>query len=86
MSLMPHLVVELIGTFVLLSVILSTSAQPLAAGIAFATALYFGAAANPATSLMPLISGQMGGLQTVMVLLMQCLAAACAVYFYKWTH
>jgi len=86
MSVIPRLVIELIGTFVFLNIILSTGGQPMAAGIALAAAVFFGASANPAASLMPFLSGQASGLQTGLTMLAQFLAALSAVYFYRWTH
>lgn len=86
MSAIPRLVIELIGTFVFLNILLQTGGQPMAAGIALAAVVFFGSTANPAASLMPFLSGQATGLQTALFMLVQFVAAMAAVYFYKWTH
>lgn len=85
---MIKFLVELVGTFIFLSVILNTGkALPIA--VALATAIYFGGAVsgghfNPAVTLMMALNGKLGREDVLKYWLAQILGACAALYFYKW--
>ena len=78
-------IVEFIGTFIFLGVILSTG-QALPIGLALATAIYFGANIsgghfNPAVSLMMYVNKAINLQQLVLYIIMQCLGGICVLVF-----
>lgn len=90
--------VELIGTFVLLAVILAATrpnsgvtCAPFAIGLALATAIFIGGAIsgghfNPAVSVMSVMNGSLDWKMAGVYIIGQLLAAAAAVGFYKYTY
>jgi aquaporin Z len=81
--------VELIGTFIFLSVILSQG-QALPIGLALAAVIYFGGSIsggnfNPAVSIMQYMDGQLTAMMTIIYILAQVLGGIMALYFYKAT-
>ena len=81
--------VELIGTFVFLSVIFSTKGNPIAVGIALAAMIFFGGDIsggnfNPAVTFMEALSGNMLPLQAVVYIIVQFIGAAAAFGFSKF--
>jgi aquaporin Z len=82
---MINLLVELIGSFIFFSVILQHG-QAIPIAVALAAVIYFGGAIsgghfNPAVSLMMFLKGTLPSSDLFQYVLMQCLAAAGAVYF-----
>jgi len=76
--------VEFIGTFVFLSVILS-QAQAIPIAVALATAIYFGAGHyNPAVTFMETIGGNIGVLEAAILIVAQLIAAISAYGFSKY--
>jgi aquaporin Z len=85
--------IELIGTFIFLSVILSTKGDAIAIGIALATAIFFGGSVsgghfNPAVTFMQTIGGKMDYITAFVYVLVQLIGAAAALGFSKYviTH
>lgn len=80
-------IVEFIGTFIFLSVILSQG-QAIPIAIALAAAIYFGGAIsgghfNPAVTFMDFIAGKSDLMNTGMYVGAQLLGALAAYYFHK---
>ena len=80
-------IVEFIGTFIFLSVILSQG-QALPIGIALMAVIYFGGAIsggnfNPAVSVMQFAEGKRNALSTFMYIAAQILGGLAALYFFK---
>ncbi len=80
--------VELIGTFVFLSVILSSAGNPMAIGIALAAMIFFGGAIsgghfNPAVTFMTTLDGSTNTTQAIIYIIVQLAGAAMALNFYK---
>ena len=78
-------IVEFIGTFIFLGVILSTG-QALPIGLALATSIYFGENIsgghfNPAVSLMMYANKAINLQQLVLYIIMQCLGGICVLFF-----
>ena len=92
MSLVAKCLVELIGTFIFLSIILSSAGQPMAIGIALAAAIFFGGSIsgghfNPAVTVMDLAAnGWNNTFQAGAYILVQVFAGLCALWFYRWAH
>jgi aquaporin Z len=91
---MLNYVVEFIGTFIFLSVIINTGMLDvwgfgaLSVGLALTTAIYFGGKVsggmfNPAVSTMFLIKGDLNGTDYIGYVVAQILGAVAALYFYK---
>ena len=81
--------VELIGTFVFLSIILSTKGDPIAVGVALAAAVFFGGSVsgghfNPAVTFMTALSGNTGLVQALIYIVVQLVGAAAAFGFSKF--
>jgi aquaporin Z len=81
--------VELIGTFVFLSVILATKGDALAVGVALAAMVFFGGAVsgahfNPAVTFMQALGGKVDLLTAVVYVVVQLLGAAAAFGFSKF--
>jgi len=81
-------VVEFIGTFLLLSVILSNGKNPIAIAVALLAAIYFGGAIsgghfNPAVSFMMYLSNSIKMEKLLGYVLVQLLGGASALYFSK---
>ena len=79
--------VEFIGTFIFLSVIIITG-NPLAIGLALASVIWFGAKVsgghfNPAVNLMMFMNKKMNMTQFIGQTLAQLLGAIAAFYYYK---
>lgn len=86
MSVAKYLV-EFIGTFIFLSVILTTG-EPIPIGIALATAIFFGGkisggAFNPAVALMMHLKGKLNIVDLGGYTVAQLLGAVCAFLFQK---
>lgn len=87
---MLNYLVEFIGTFVFLSVILTTGeAMPIA--IALAAVIYFGGAIsgghfNPAVSTMMLLKNNLSSSDYIPYVVFQLLGGVCALYFYQMTQ
>jgi len=85
-----ELFVEFIGTFIFLSVILSQG-MAIPIGIALAAVIFFGGAIsggnfNPAVSLMMFLKGNLTQEKFIAYVIVQCLAATLALYFYNSTN
>ena len=89
--------VEFIGTFIFLSVIVNTGSLkewgfgPLSVGFALITAIYFGGKVsggnfNPAVSTMFFCKGDLNGIDYIGYVLAQILGALAALYFYKYIN
>ena len=79
--------VEFIGTFIFLSVIIITG-NPLAIGLALASVIWFGSKVsgghfNPAVNLMMLMNKKMNMTQFIGQTLAQLFGAIAAYYYYK---
>jgi len=87
---MLNYIVEFIGTFIFLSVILNTGeAMPIA--IALAAVIYFGSAVsgghfNPAVSTMMLLKNNLSSADYIPYVVFQILGGVCALYFYQMTQ
>ena len=87
---MLNYLVEFIGTFVFLSVILNTGeAMPIA--IVLAAVIYFGGAVsgghfNPAVSAMMLLKNNLSSADYIPYVVFQILGGVCALYFYQMTQ
>lgn len=84
---MLKLIVELIGTFIFLAVILRIG-QPIPIAITLAAAIFFGSAIsgghfNPAVSFMTYLNNGMSATDLVQYVIVQMIAAAMALYFHK---
>lgn len=84
---MYQYIVEFVGTFIFLSVILA-SGQALPIAIALAAAIYFGGAIsgghfNPAVSIMKYFAKSISAQETVFYVVAQVLGGLAALYFYK---
>ena len=84
---MLNIVTEFIGTFVFLTVILTTG-QALPIGLALAAAIYFGGSIsgghfNPAVSTMMLIKGAIGVETWIAYVIAQILGGILAFFFFK---
>lgn len=84
---MYQYIVEFIGTFIFLSVILA-SGQALPIVIALATAIYFGGAIsgghfNPAVTTMQYFNKKISAQNAVFYIVAQVLGGLAALYFYK---
>ena len=80
--------VELIGTFVFLSVILSSVGNPTSIGIALAAMILFGGAIsgghfNPAVTFMTTLNGSIDTTQAIVYVIVQLIGASLALKFYK---
>ncbi len=81
--------VEFLGTFVFLTVILSTS-NPIAIAVTLLAMIYFGGELsgghfNPAVSIMFATKGQLSITDTIIYILAQVLGGLCAYFFvYKY--
>jgi glycerol uptake facilitator-like aquaporin len=80
--------VEFIGTFIFLSVILITG-QAIPIGVALAAMVYWGGsisggAFNPAVSLALFMKKQLNGLQLCGYFVAQFIGAVCAFYFFRY--
>jgi len=78
--------VELIGTFVFLSVILSTQGNAIAVGVALATAIYFGGSIsgghfNPAVTFMQTMNGKLEYSTALVYVIVQLIGAWSALSF-----
>ena len=81
-------VVEFIGTFLFLSVILSNGKNPIAIAVALLAAIYFGGAIsgghfNPAVSFMMFLSKSITMQKLLGYVIVQLLGGAGALYFSK---
>ena len=81
--------VELIGTFVFLSIILSSKGDPVAVGVALAAAVFFGGSIsgghfNPAVTFMTALSGNTDVLKALVYIVMQLLGGAFALGFQRY--
>lgn len=79
--------VEIIGTFIFLSVIL-ISGEAIPIGIALAAMIYFGAgvsggAYNPAVSLAQFLKGDLNGTGLAVYIIAQIIGAVLAFIYYK---
>ena len=84
---MYQYIVEFVGTFIFLSVILA-SGQALPIAIALAAAIYFGGAIsgghfNPAVSIMKYFAKSISAQDTAIYIVAQVLGGLAALYFYK---
>lgn len=84
---MLEFLVEFIGTFIFLSVILM-SGNPIAIGIALVAAIYFGGKVsgghfNPAVSLMMFLNNKINVERMGLEMLSQFLGGIAALYYYK---
>lgn len=84
---MLEFLVEFIGTFIFLSVILM-SGNPIAIGIALVAAIYFGGKVsgghfNPAVSLMMFLNNKINVERMGFEMLSQFLGGIAALYYYK---
>ena len=84
---MLNIVTEFIGTFVFLTVILTTG-QAFPIGLALAVAIYFGGSIsgghfNPAVSTMMLIKGAIGIETWIAYVIAQILGGILAFFFFK---
>lgn len=84
---MLNIVTEFVGTFVFLTVILTTG-QAFPIGLALAVAIYFGGSIsgghfNPAVSTMMLIKGAIGIETWLAYIIAQVLGGVLALYFFK---
>ena len=85
---MIKFIVELVGTFIFLSVILNTG-KAIPIGLALAAVIFFGGAVsgghfNPAVTLMMSLNGKLGKEDVIKYWLAQILGACAALYFYKY--
>lgn len=81
--------VELIGTFIFLSVILSQG-QAVPIGVALAAVIFFGGAVsgghfNPAVSFMKFLDGGLDSTGVATYIVAQLIGAVLALYFYRQT-
>jgi len=81
--------VELVGTFIFLSVIIITG-NPLAIGLTLAAVIWFGGAVsgghfNPAVNLLMLLNKKMNTTDFISQTLAQFIGAALAFYYYTLT-
>lgn len=88
-SLIFKCLIEFIGTFVFLSIILTTG-QALPIGIALMAAIYWGGSVsggnfNPAVSFMMVLNKQMNLTQCLAYVVSQLLGGAMAFYYFKNT-
>tara|TARA_B100000242_G_C43054538_1_gene493181 strand:+ start:3705 stop:3980 length:276 start_codon:yes stop_codon:yes gene_type:complete len=86
---MLNYLVEFIGTFVFLSVILRTG-EALPIAVALAAVIYFGGAVsgghfNPAVSTMMLLKNNLSAGDYIPYVVLQVLGGVCALYFYQMT-
>ena len=84
---MINLLVEFIGTFTFLSVILSTG-QALPIGLALAASIYWGGSIsgghfNPAVSVMMAVNGKLSNMNLIGYILAQVLGGLCALLIFK---
>jgi aquaporin Z len=84
---MINLLVEFIGTFTFLSVILATG-QALPIGLALAASIYWGGAMsgghfNPAVSVMMAVNGKLSNMNLIGYVLAQVLGGLCALLIFK---
>ena len=84
---MINLLVEFIGTFTFLSVILATG-QALPIGLALAASIYWGGAMsgghfNPAVSFMMAVNGKLSIMNLIGYVLAQVLGGLCALLIFK---
>jgi aquaporin Z len=84
---MINLLVEFIGTFTFLSVILSTG-QALPIGLALAASIYWGGSIsgghfNPAVSVMMAVNGKISTMNLIGYILAQVLGGLCALLIFK---
>ena len=90
-------IVEFIGTFIFLSVIINTGLLKvwgfgaLSVGLALMTAIYFGGRVsggmfNPAVSTMFLLKGDLNGTDYIGYVIAQILGGIAALYFYKYVN
>jgi aquaporin Z len=84
---MINLLVEFIGTFTFLSVILATG-QALPIGLALAASIYWGGAMsgghfNPAVSVMMAVNGKLSIMNLIGYVLAQVLGGLCALLIFK---
>lgn len=91
MSLAAKLIVELVGTFIFLSVILATNGQAIATGLALAAMIFFGGQIsggnyNPAITFMSYMQGSTSVMQCGTYVIAQLIGALCALYFFRWAH
>jgi glycerol uptake facilitator-like aquaporin len=89
--LFADLVTEFIGTFFLVAVIIATSGQAIAAGIALAGAIFLAgqnksAHFNPSVTISMLMRGDLSWQRCAKLLCGQVLAAAAAVAFTRWVQ
>jgi len=81
--------VEFIGTFIFLTVIITTG-KAIPIGLTLAGMIYWGGSAsggnyNPAVSVMMLLAKKINGMQCGMYIISQLLGAALAFYYFKMT-
>ena len=81
-------IVEFVGTFIFLAVILSHSDKPLAIGVALAAVIYFGGPIsgghfNPAVSFMKFAEGSIENVDALGYITSQVLGGVAALYFLK---
>ena len=86
---MLNYLVEFIGTFVFLSVILRPG-EALPIAVALAAVIYFGGAVsgghfNPAVSTMMLLKNNLSAGDYIPYVVFQVLGGVCALYFYQMT-
>jgi len=84
---MINFLVEFIGTFTFLSVILATG-QALPIGLALAASIYWGGAMsgghfNPAVSVMMAVNGKLSNMNLIGYVLSQVLGGLCALLIFK---
>jgi aquaporin Z len=84
---MIKLLVEFIGTFTFLSVILATG-QALPIGLALAASIYWGGSIsgghfNPAVSVMMAVNGKISTMNLIGYILAQVLGGLCALLIFK---
>ena len=82
--------VEFLGTFIFLSVIL-IKGEPIAIGLTLTAMIYFGGsisggAFNPAVAFALLIKNNLNTLQFIGYVIAELLGALCAFYFFKYTN
>ena len=89
--------VEFLGTFIFLSVIINTGLLkvwgmgPISVGLALTTAIFFGGKVsggmfNPAVSTMFLFKGDLNGTDYVGYVIAQLLGGLAALYFFKYVN
>jgi aquaporin Z len=89
--LFADVVMEFIGTFFLVAIVIATSGQAIAAGVALAGAIFLAgqnnaAHFNPAVSIAMLLRGDVSAKRFVSLVIGQIIAAAAAMIFVQWVQ